>query len=129
MRFSDVDPQHHLNNVRLLEYYQEARISFHMALRSQYDFERGHGTRTLVAHQAVDYLAEVSYPGAVAIGVGVLRIGATSYSLGLGMFQSDRCVGLAMAVLVHGNKEGPAPLPPAWREILQGRLLPADALA
>lgn len=126
-RFSDVDPQWHLNNVRLMEYYQEARVLFHNALKKEFDITRAEGTRTLVAHMSVDYLDEVRYPGEVTLGVGVLRIGTTSYSLGLGLFQNDRCAGIAVAVLVHANQSGTAPLPGPWREILQRKLLPEEA--
>ena len=126
-RFSDVDPQWHLNNVRLMEYYQEARVLFHDALKNEFDIAKVDGARTLVVHMSVDYLDEVHYPGEVTLGVGVLRIGTTSYSLGLGLFQNDHCAGVAMAVLVHADKSGVAPLPEAWREVLQKNLLPEAA--
>jgi acyl-CoA thioester hydrolase len=126
-RFSDVDPQWHLNNVRLMEYYQEARMLFLDALKKEFDIGRVEGARTLVAHMSVDYLDEVRYPGAVTLGVGVLRIGTTSYSLGLGLFQNDSCAGISVTVLVHANQSGAAPLPEAWREVLQRNLLPEAA--
>jgi acyl-CoA thioester hydrolase len=124
-RFADVDPQWHLNNVRIAEYYQEGRISFNHALRDQFQLERG--SRTLVARQTMDYLAEVEYPGLITLGVGVSRIGGASLSLALGMFQKGRCVGISDAVLVHANKEGPARLPDRLREVLSTKLLPEDA--
>jgi acyl-CoA thioester hydrolase len=123
-RFGDVDPQWHLNNARLTEYYQEGRVSFHRALKAEFNYERVKGSRTLVAHQAVDYLGEVAYPGSVKLGVGVAHLGNSSYSLALGMFQLDRCVGVSLAVLVNADSHGPAPLPPRLREILQTKLLP-----
>lgn len=83
----------------------------------------------LVAHQSVDYLAEVSYPGVVTLGVGVQRIGNSSYSLGLAMFQNHRCVGTSTTVLVYSSKEGPTALPAHLREILHSRLLPEGARA
>ncbi|MBC7984410.1 MAG: acyl-CoA thioesterase [Candidatus Obscuribacterales bacterium] len=126
-RFADIDPQWHLNNVKIAEYYQEGRVSFHRALKQQFDIERGRGSRTLVAHQSMDYLSEIAYPGSVNVGVGVLRIGTTSYTLGLALQQNNRCVGLATAVLVHANAEGPAPLAARWRDILQSKLLPEEA--
>ena len=126
-RFADVDPQWHLNNVRIAEYYQEGRVSFNHALRLESQIERERGSRTLVARQSMDYLAEVEYPGLITIGVGVARVGGASFSLAMGMFQKGRCVGVSDAVLVHANKEGPARLPERLREVLSTKLLPEDA--
>ncbi len=128
-RFADVDPQWHLNNVRIAEYYQEGRVSFHAAMKVEFNLERERGSRTLVAHQSIDYLGEVAYPGTVTIGVGIARVGSTSYTIALGMFQNGRCVGISDAVLVHATKEGPAPLPDRQREVLSLKLLPQDARA
>ena len=128
-RYSDLDPQMHLNNVRLAEYYQEGRVLFYRALKNDFGFEADAGSRTLVAHVSIDYLAEVRYPQGVKLGVGVARVGRSSYSLGLALFQSAQCVGLALTVMVHTGNQGPIPLPPPLREILQKKLLPQDALA
>jgi acyl-CoA thioester hydrolase len=126
-RFADMDPQWHLNNVRIAEYYQEGRVAFNHLLRDEFQLERERGSRTLVARQSIDYLAEVEYPGLITIGVGVSRVGGASFSLALGMFQKDRCVGVSDAVLVHANKEGPTRLPDRLREVLSNKLLPDDA--
>ena len=128
-RFADVDPQWHLNNVRIAEYYQEGRVSFHAAVKTEFNLERERGTRMLVAHQSIDYLGEVAYPGNVTIGVGIARVGSTSYTIGMGMFQNGRCVGISDAVLVYATKEGPSPLPDRQREVLSLKLLPAEARA
>ena len=126
-RFADIDPQWHLNNVRIAEFYQEGRVSFNHALRDEFQLEREHGSRTLVARQSMDYLAEVEWPGLITIGVGVSRIGGASFSLALALFQKGRCAGISDAVLVHANKEGPARLPVRLREVLSTKLLPEDA--
>ena len=126
-RFADVDPQWHLNNVRIAEFYQEGRVSFNHALRKEFNLEREHGHRILVARQTMDYLAEVEWPGAITIGVGVARIGGASFTLALGMFQNDLCVGISDAILVHATKEGPTRLPERLREVLARKLLPEDA--
>jgi acyl-CoA thioester hydrolase len=126
-RFSDIDPQRHVNNVVVAEYYQESRIAFHRALFGG-QLDRSHAERVQVAHHAMDYLAEIRYPGDVAIGVGVSRIGNSSYALAAGMFQEALCVGLATTVLVHADAQGPAPLPETLRTLLAAKLLPAEAV-
>lgn len=126
-RYSDVDPQHHINNVAVAAFYQESRLGFHRALNPSHS-ERPHGSRTLVARHEMDYLSEIEYPGSVLVGVGVARIGSTSYVLASGMFQNERCVGLANTVLVHANAAGPLAIPAAMRSLLETKRLPDEAL-
>ncbi len=124
-RFADVDPLWHLNNVRIVELYQEARISFNLALwgRSTLD---ARSSRLLVARQSIDYVGEVQWPGTVSIGVGVSRTGNASYSIGLAMFQNDKCVGVSDAVLVYATEQGPAPMPEHMRQVLATKMLPQN---
>ena len=35
-RYSDVDPQGHINNVAVAEFYQESRLGFHRALNAMF---------------------------------------------------------------------------------------------
>jgi acyl-CoA thioester hydrolase len=122
-RFADVDPLWHLNNVRLVELYQEGRTSFNFVLWEPTKLDaRTH--RLLVARQSIDYLGEVEWPGSVLIGAGVAHIGNKSYTIGLGMFQRDKCVGVSDAVLVYATDQGTAPLPDLMRDMLRTKMLP-----
>jgi acyl-CoA thioester hydrolase len=122
-RFADVDPQWHLNNVRIVELYQEARISFNLALWERSNLD-ARSRRLFVARQSVDYLGEVQWPGAVSIGVGVSHTGNTSYSIEMAMFQNGKCVGVSDVVLVYATEQGPAPIPERMREVLAAKMLP-----
>src|SRR5262245_56509184 len=126
-RFADIDPQWHLNNVRIAEFYQEGRVSFNHALRKEYDLERAPGQRTLVARQQLDYLAEVEWPGPITVAAGISRIGGASFVMALALFQKGKCVGVSDATLVYATKDGPARLPDRLREVLASKLLPEDA--
>ncbi|HTE40612.1 MAG TPA: thioesterase family protein [Steroidobacteraceae bacterium] len=126
-RFADVDPQRHLNNVRIAELYQEARVAFHRILAEEFQVERSAGSRTLVARQSIDYLAEVEYPGIVTVGIGISRVGGASFSLALALFQNGECVGISDAVLVHESQNGPHRLPEHLRSVLEQQMLPEDA--
>jgi acyl-CoA thioester hydrolase len=128
LRFSDIDPQWHLNNVRVGEYYQEGRVTFFRHLHKERGYERVPGSRTLVAHQSIDYLDEVTYPGTVTIGIGVSKVGTRSWSFAMGMFKDGRCTGLSSTVLVYGLETGPAPLPDSYRTLLEEYLMPAASL-
>lgn len=120
-RFTDTDPQHHINNVAIAEFYQEARLSFHRSFEREYERPKGH--RVLVAHHAMDYLDEMHYPGIVTVAVGISRIGTTSYTFAGALFQDDKCVGLASTVIVNGGPNGPEPLPPELRAVLEKRMV------
>lgn len=126
-RFADMDPQWHLNNARIAEFYQEGRVSFNQSLRKEFGIEREAGTRTLVARQSIDYLAEVKWPGIITIAVGIARVGGASFTMALGLFQGDKCAGISDAILVHANQQGPTRLPDRLREVLSTKLLPENA--
>jgi len=83
------------------------------------------GERILIAHQSIDYLREGTYPGALEVGVGVLRIGRSSYRYGMAMFQDGACISVSEAVLVYADAHGPAPLPEDYRQRLAGWLIAA----
>lgn len=127
-RFSDVDVQRHLNNVRLLEFYQEARVSFYARLEREHGFRRPATNRTMVAHISLDYLREVNYPQPVEMKVGVANIGRTSQTLAVALFSDGQCAGLAKVVLVNNDAQGPAPITDEWRDLLKLYQLPPDAL-
>jgi acyl-CoA thioester hydrolase len=123
-RFADLDPQWHLNNVRVGEFYQEGQISFNSVVTREFNVE--HDRRILVARQSIDYLGEVLWPGLISVGVGVSHIGNSSFSLGLAMFQGG-CVGIADTVLVYATSEGPDRIPDALLEVLPRNVLPQTA--
>ena len=127
-RFSDIDAQNHLNNSRITEFYQEARVSFSARLEREHGFKRPAGSRSLVAHIAIDYLAEVNYPRPVTVKLGVANVGRTSQTLAIALFSEDRCAGFAKVILVNADANGPAPINDEWRQVLNLYALPPDLL-
>lgn len=129
-RYADVDPLWHINNVAIAQYYEEARVSASMTMMDgrRIPTDAG-GERILIAHQAIDYLREASYPGTLEIGIGVLRVGNSSYTYGMAMFQDGACVSVSEAVLVYADANGPARLPNEYRQRLEGWLMPAAPAA
>jgi len=125
-RYADVDPLWHINNVAIAQYYEEARVSASMTMMDGRRIPTEGGERILIAHQAIDYLREASYPGTLEIGIGVLRIGNSSYTYAMAMFQEGACVSLSEAVLVYADASGPARLPDEYRRRLEGWLMPAS---
>ncbi len=122
-RYADVDPLWHINNVAIAQYYEEARVSAATAMLGGERIPTASGDRILIAHQSIDYLREGSYPGTLEIGVGVLRIGHSSYTFGMGMFQDGQCVSVSDAVMVFADARGPARIPDRYRGRLESWLL------
>jgi acyl-CoA thioester hydrolase len=122
-RYADVDPLWHINNVAIAQYYEEARVSVSRRVMGSVRIPTPEGLRLLLARQTIDYLREAAYPGNLTVGVGVLRIGNSSYTLGMAMFQGGHCVSVSDAVLVVADSNGPLRLPEQYRARLEALLL------
>lgn len=118
-RYADVDPLWHINNVALAQYYEEARVSATMRLMDGQRIPSASGERILIAHQSIDYLREAGYPGTLEVAIGVLRVGHSSYTYGMAMFQEGSCVSISDAVLVYADASGPVGLPDHYRRRLE----------
>jgi acyl-CoA thioester hydrolase len=121
-RYADVDPLWHINNVALAQYYEEARVASIKRLLGDVRIPTPAGERILLAHQSVDYLHEAGYPGTLEAGLGVLKIGNASWTLGMGVFQDGRCVSISDAVLVYADTNGPTRVPDRYRSRLEAWL-------
>ena len=76
LRWADFDAYRHVNNVRFLELFQDARIDFANAMLP--DPQRLEAA-TVVARQEIDYLVPLHYrPGTVDVPIWVTRIGGSS---------------------------------------------------
>jgi acyl-CoA thioester hydrolase len=102
LRYGDTDRQGHINNAVYATFFETGRVSFlydeRLALKSE-------GCEFVVAHLAIDFLAELHYPGRVDIGTRVLRVGSSSFTVGQGVFKEERCVATAESVVVQMNEE------------------------
>jgi acyl-CoA thioester hydrolase len=71
-----------------------------------------HGVgRILVARITIDYHEEVHYPASFTVGVGVSRIGTSSFTDSLAIFGGDTWLGACDTVHVFAGPDGPAPVP------------------
>lgn len=115
VRFQDIDPMNHLNNVAIAALFEDARVRFNRAMgrvNNQGDF------RAVVAMNAVNYLAEGSYPEDVEIGVATGQIGNRSYEILAVMVQEERAIATNDAVIVvtHSAEGG---IPADYRAALE----------
>jgi len=116
VRWSDLDPYGHVNNVRVFDFVAEARIR--MApddSRTRMDLAAEQGLTWMVARQDVDYLGQIahrveSYQVRSAVG----RVGRTSVTI-VAEVEDPRTGAILAAtstVLVSGDLSGrPVPLP------------------
>lgn len=113
-RFGDQDINRHINNVSMGSFFEEGRIRFKAALGMAALQPGG----TIAASIRTDFIRDALYPGFLEIGVAVLRIGTTSWTLVEAAFQARRCVAVCQATLVLRNADGPFAMTAEWRAAL-----------
>lgn len=97
LRYSDTDSQGHVNNAVFATLLEAGRIA------TLFDEERSllePGTAIVVARLAIDFKAELTWPGTVEIGTRALRVGVSSVTLDQAMFQKGVCAATAETVIV-----------------------------
>ena len=123
IRYSDLDPNGHVNNGAINEFFEGGRVCF----RNDRMINLGDEILTgfALVKFTVEYLAPLYFPGSVDIGTVVTRIGGSSFSLGQGIFWDGECVATAKVVTVsfdpkskHSQK-----LTPELRAILEDSAL------
>jgi acyl-CoA thioester hydrolase len=79
----------------------------------------------VIAALKLDFLREITWPGQVAIGTGILSIGNSSIKFHQRLFQDDKCVARAETVIVQIDNDSrrSSPLTYDARKILSHWLL------
>ncbi|WP_424627379.1 acyl-CoA thioesterase [Bradyrhizobium sp. SYSU BS000235] len=110
VRFADLDPQHHVNNAVYASYFETGRVTL---IRNPAYGLMPEGFSWVLGHLAIDFRAEVRWPGTIEMGLGVSRIGKTSVSYRQVVFSEGKCAASAEAVtvLLDADTRKPAPLP------------------
>ena len=98
IRYSDLDPNGHVNNGAINAFFEDGRVCF----RNEHMLQLGDDILTgfVLVKFSVNYLAPLSFPGSVDIGTVVTRVGRSSYNLGQGIFDGEKCVATAEVVTV-----------------------------
>lgn len=127
VRFADLDPLRHINNVAFGQFYEEARVHLNTQV---FAMAQSRPERMLVANVDIAYLHEGLYPGVIRVGSGIGKIGRTSYEIVQALFQSGRCIGAAQTIVVYILNGMPAPPPPQTLAALEHHLfraIPSEA--
>ncbi|MCV7430236.1 acyl-CoA thioesterase [Mycolicibacterium bacteremicum] len=122
-RYGDVDANGHLNNLALESLHENARAEFNERVFPDVYQPAVRTIRLVSASNVVHFLAEVHWPATIETGLGIGRLGRTSYVASTALFVGDTCVSLCDTVLVMLDDDGPTPIPAEAREKLGTYLL------
>lgn len=98
IRFADLDLLGHVNNVAFTVYAESGRAAF---MHKTGFWVPGSMRQNVIVRLELDYRRELLYPGEVRVGLRVLKIGTSSFTLGQGLFSGDDCVATAVVVIVR----------------------------
>ncbi len=110
IRHSDTDRIGHVNNVAFAAFLEFGRASLLHGISSSLPIP---GHAFVIVRLEIDYRAEMRWPGRVQIGVGIVGIGRSSFTMKQAMFNNGNLVAEAKSVLVMMNEatRRSAPLP------------------
>jgi acyl-CoA thioester hydrolase len=94
IRYSDLDPNEHVNHARYLIYLEEARLAFRRLLDREFGLPAE--VTWPIAELTIRYLRSAAYPGLLSVELAPIHVGRTSFSLGYGIFDRSGCVVVAM---------------------------------
>ena len=122
-RWGDNDIYGHVNNAVYYQYFDSV-INAYLIEQGGLDIHAG-DTVGFIVRSECDYLAPVAYPGDLEVGLGVERLGNSSVTYRLGLFDpraeqpAQPCALARMVhVFVRRADSRPVPLPAALREAL-----------
>ena len=109
VRYSDLDPNSHVNNGAISAYFEDGRVRLraeHLATASNAML-----TGFAIARITINYRAPLTFPATVDIGSAVTRIGNSSYVLGQSVFRGDECIATAEVVTVRFDAKSHRSMP------------------
>jgi|SRR6476469_3555211 acyl-CoA thioester hydrolase len=118
-RYGDMDANGHLNNLALEAMHENTRATLNAQVFPGVYELATRRLRLVTATHVVHFLRESHWPATIQTGVGVGRIGRTSYVASTALFIADECISLCDTVLVALDDDGPTPIPDDARARLE----------
>lgn len=120
-RWMDNDVYGHINNVVYYSFFDTA-VNAYLIEQGVLDIHEG-ATIGLVVETTCRYFAPLAFPQNVEAGVRVAKVGASSVSYEIGLFaegaDAPAAEGRFVHVYVDRATRRPAPLPPAFRAVVE----------
>lgn len=98
IRYADTDAQGHVNNAVFSTYLETGRVEF--LYNPEYPILADDSSYVIVSLD-LNYHKEVTWPGKVEIGTGILKIGNSSIKIYQQLFKNDIQVAVAETVIVQ----------------------------
>jgi len=121
VRYSDLDPQGHLNNACYLTFFEQARIHYWVQT-GLWDGRSFANIGIIVANAQVNFLAPVYYGQKLRVGARITRLGNKSmtweYSLQDMESGQEMANGSTVVVAYDSHTESAVPIPDTWRSFL-----------
>jgi acyl-CoA thioester hydrolase len=108
-RFNDLDTLGHVNSNRMQEFFVSVRTKLLKHIMPEWP--QG-GTITMIKLSTVSHEGELHFPGKAETGLIVEKIGRTSFTLMMGMFDGERCIAVAKNVFVFIDQKTRKPVEP-----------------
>jgi len=111
VRFADLDPNQHVNNAVYATYFETARVTL---MKDPGYGLTPQGLAWILVRLDIHFRAELHWPGAIEMGIGVAKFGRTSVTFDQVVFSEGICVASAKAVtvLIGEASRKPTPLTP-----------------
>lgn len=130
-RWADDDVYGHMNNATYYELFDTA-VNAHLCEATGVDI-RALPAIGVVAETSCRYFCEIGFPGPVDMGMVVDRVGTSSVTYRIGLFQGDGDEAAAEGRFVHvyvdntggSRSRAVCPIPREIRSVVEGLLTPA----
>lgn len=115
-RYGDLGPDGTVSTVALARWFEDARVMTDLpGFRRLVEDGGMSNFRILLATQRIEKLTDLPADAKYRVGVGVRRVGGSSYTYGYAVFLDEWCVAMADSVTVFATSAGSAALPDQLR--------------
>ena len=108
VRYADLDPNQHVNNAVYASYFETGRVTL------MKDRSRGlmpEGLSWMMVRLDMHFREQLRWPGAIEMGLGLVKFGRTSVTFDQVVFSEDKCVASAQSVSVFIDAASHKPMP------------------
>ncbi|MEH6792077.1 acyl-CoA thioesterase [Parasphingorhabdus sp.] len=115
-RRSDSVGNGHIPNAQLATYFDDAREQLNSAVMMSDPYEDTSALSLVLAEIGMRFASGINYPGALTIGVGISRVGRSSFDVVAGFFRDGQCLTTAWCTMVKLVNRRASALTSAERE-------------